>query len=294
LPSPTKKGIFTGMKKGLVLEGGAMRGLFSAGVLDVMMENKIIFDGAIGVSAGAAFGCNYKSGQIGRTIRYNTKYAKDPRFCSYRSLIKTGDMFGADFCYREIPEKLDIFDVDAYNKNPMAFYVVASDIESGKAFYKDCSHYDEKTISYIRASASMPLAANIVEIEGRKFLDGGIADSIPLTFFESIGYDRNVLVLTQPKDYLKKKNSLLGAIKIRFRKYPKLVDAMADRHIRYNETLRMINEREQKGEIFVIRPDEKLPVGHVSHDPDQMREIYRIGRETGEKQIEKLKAFLNG
>ena len=121
------------MKTGLVLEGGAMRGLFTAGVTDVLMENDITFDGLIGVSAGAAFGCNYKSGQIGRALRYNTEYCNDPRYCSFRSLVKTGDLFGADFCYRQIPCELDKFDMEAFSENPMEFYVVATDIETGKS-----------------------------------------------------------------------------------------------------------------------------------------------------------------
>ena len=126
------------MKTGLVLEGGAMRGLFSAGVMDVLMEHQITFDGAIGVSAGAAFGCNYKSRQPGRVIRYNTMYAKDPRYCSLRSFLRTGDLFRADFCYHELPKKLDVFDAEAFQQNPMEFYVVCTDIQTGKAVYRKC------------------------------------------------------------------------------------------------------------------------------------------------------------
>ena len=191
------------MKTGLILEGGAMRGMFTAGVMDVLMENGVTFDGAVGTSAGAAFGCNYKSHQIGRVIRYNTRYCKDKRFCSISSLIKSGDIYNADFCYGDIPSKYDIFDFDTYKNDPMEFYSVCTDIETGKAVYHKYTGDEDSGFDWIRASASMPLVSKIVEIDGKKLLDGGMADSIPLKFFESIGYDRNVVVLTQPADYRK-------------------------------------------------------------------------------------------
>lgn len=147
------------MKCGLVLEGGAMRGLFTAGVTDVFMENGIAFDGAVGVSAGAAFGCNYKSYQPGRAIRYNTRFCRDKRYCSIRSLITTGDMFGADFCYHEIPEKLDVFDFDTYENSAMEFYVVCTDVETGKPVYHRCDTMNSRELEWLRASASMPMAA---------------------------------------------------------------------------------------------------------------------------------------
>ena len=198
------------MKTGLILEGGAMRGLFSAGVIDVFMENGIEFDAAIGVSAGAAFGCNYKSRQPGRVIRYNKRFAKDPRFCSLRSLIKTGDLFGAEFCYHTIPDKLDLFDTQAYIDNPMDFYVVVTDIETGKAVYINSEEAGEDALECFRASASMPVVSKPVEIKGKKYLDGGIADSVPIQYFESIGSDRNVIILTQPIGYVKKPSSISG------------------------------------------------------------------------------------
>ena len=193
------------MKHGLVLEGGAMRGLFTAGVIDVMMEEGIGFDGAIGVSAGAVFGSNYKSNQPGRVIRYNLRFCQDPRYSSFRSLAKTGDLFGADFCYREIPDHLDPFDREAYESSPMDFYVVATDVHTGKPVYHNCRKGDREDLDWFRASASMPLAARIVEVGGYQLLDGGISDSIPLKYLESVGYDRNVVILTQPMGYEKKK-----------------------------------------------------------------------------------------
>ena len=174
------------MKKGLILEGGAMRGMFTAGVMDVLMERGIKFDGAVGVSAGAAFGVNYKSGQIGRVIRYNTRFVGDKRYCGFKVLLKTGHIFSTDFCYGEVPLVHDPFDFEAYGKNPMEFFVVATDLERGEAVYHKYEGMDDSGFDWIRASASMPLVSRIVEIDGMKLLDGGIADSIPVKFFEGI------------------------------------------------------------------------------------------------------------
>ena len=184
------------MKKGLVLEGGAMRGLFSAGVLDVLMERGIAFDGIIGVSAGAAFGCNYKSGQIGRVLRYNTRFCGDKRYSGRGSLLKTGNLFNTEFCYNQVPLELDPFDFEAFRSNPAEFYVVCTDVNTGEPVYHAYTGFEDHGFEWIRASASLPLIAQIVEIDGQKLLDGGIADSIPFGYFESIGYDRNVVVLT--------------------------------------------------------------------------------------------------
>lgn len=280
-------------KQGLVLEGGAMRGLFTAGVMDVLMENGIVFDGIVGVSAGAAFGCNYKSGQIGRVLRYNTTYCQDWRYCSFRSLIKTGDLYGADFCYHELPEQLDLFDDEAFQKNPADFYAVCTDCESGEPVYKKIQSAQYNDLEWIRASASMPLVSRIVDINGQKLLDGGIADSIPLRFMENSGYANNVVVLTQPRSYRKKKNSLLPLMKLALKKYPKVVDAMARRHINYNETLDYIRKQEQEGKVFVISPDEKLDIGRTEKDPDKLRAVYAIGRKAAEAKLSELKHFLH-
>lgn len=280
------------MKKGLILEGGAMRGLFSAGVTDIMMENGIVFDGAVGVSAGAAFGCNYKSGQIGRAARYNIKYAGDKRYCSLRNLIRTGDLFGVEFCYERIPLELDLFDTPAFIENPMEFYTVATDCETGKAVYHKCRDGLGEDLLHIRASASMPLVSRVVEAGDLKLLDGGIADSVPLKFFEEIGYDRNVVILTQPADYRKEKNSMLSLMRIALRKYPKAVEAMAHRHEVYNETLEYIAKREAEGKVLVIRPDGALPVKRLEKDPQVLKRVYEIGRAEGERQLEKIRDFL--
>lgn len=281
------------MKTGLILEGGAMRGMFTAGVMDVLMENGVTFDGAVGTSAGAAFGCNYKSHQIGRVIRYNTRYCKDKRFCSISSLIKSGDIYNADFCYGDIPSKYDIFDFDTYKNDPMEFYSVCTDIETGKAVYHKYTGDEDSGFDWIRASASMPLVSKIVEIDGKKLLDGGMADSIPLKFFESIGYDRNVVVLTQPADYRKKPNGAMPLIRIAYRKYPKLVEAMANRHIVYNDTLDYINSEEKTGKLLVIRPESPLLVSRMEKDPEKLKAAYNEGRKAAEQKLDAVRKFLN-
>lgn len=279
------------MKRGLVLEGGAMRGLFTAGIIDVMMEHGVEPDGLIGVSAGAAFGCNYKSRQPGRAVRYNKRFAKDKRYCSWQSWWKTGDLYNAEFGYHVIPKQYDIFDNEAFEQNPMAFYVVCTDVETGKAVYKQLIECTPLTYDWIRASASMPLASKVVELEGMKVLDGGVADSIPLEYFESIGYEKNVVILTQPDGYVKEHNKLMPLMRIALRKYPKMIEAMDKRHLMYNKQLVYVYEAEKAGRALVIRPEKPLPIGHISHNPEEMQHIYTIGRAAGEKHIEAICRF---
>lgn len=280
------------MKTGLVLEGGAMRGMYTAGVLDVLMENDIKVDGTIGVSAGACFGCNYKSRQIGRSIRYNLKYCKDPRYVSIRSLLFSGDIYNAKFCYEEIPVHLDPFDVDTYQKNSTEFYVVATDVNTGKAVYQRLDKGDGDDIQWIRASASMPLVSRIVKIGEQELLDGGIADSIPFEWFIQNGYERNIVVLTQPKGYVKSKNSLMPLVRWRMKKYPKMIEAMAKRHIEYNECLKQLEQREQEGNTLVIRPSEPLGIKRTEKNPEKLKAVYELGRKDAEAMIGKIRDFL--
>lgn len=280
------------MKKGLVLEGGAMRGLFTAGVLDVLMENKIEFDSCIGVSAGAAFGCNFKSGQIGRAIRYNTRFCKDKRYCSVRSLIKTGDIFGAEFCYHTIPEKLDKFDIEAYDNSDIEFYVVCTDVYTGKPVYHLCDKVDNDAYEWFRASASMPMVSKPVKVGGMTLLDGGMSDSIPLEFMVNKGLDKNLVILTQPRDYTKEKASAMGLMKLSLRKYPNMIKCIADRHEMYNKQREYVFEKEKSGEAFIICPEEKLPIGRIEHDEAVLRKVYEIGRKTAEKNLDRLIAYL--
>ena len=279
------------MKRGLVLEGGAMRGLFTAGIIDVMMEAGIEPDGLIGVSAGAAFGCNYKSRQPGRAIRYNARFAKDSRYSGVWSLLKSGDYFNAQFGYHIIPKVYDVFDDEAFEQNPMAFIVVCTDVETGQAVYQELTKADYETYEWIRASASMPLASKVVELGGYKLLDGGVSDSIPLAYAESIGYERNLVILTQPEGYQKAHNPLMPLMRIGLRRYPRMIEAMDRRHEMYNAQLAFVRQAEQEGRCMVIRPDERIPIGHISHDPEQMRRVYQMGREMGERQIGKIKDF---
>ncbi|MBQ6334618.1 MAG: acylphosphatase [Erysipelotrichaceae bacterium] len=281
------------MKKGLVLEGGAMRGLFSCGVIDVLMENGIVFDGAVGISAGAVFGCNYKSKQIGRPRRYNEKYCNDPRYCSFRSLIKTGDLYGADFCYRELPEELDPFDKKAFAENPMEFYVGASDVKSGECVFHKCEDGGEIDTLWMRASASMPLVSRVVRIGSYELLDGGICDSIPYKFMKENGYDKNLVVLTQPKGYIKTKNKLMPLIKITMRNYPLMIEAMAKRHVVYNHQVREVENDEREGRVFVIRPEESLKIGRIEKDPKELERVYQLGRKQAEKALPQLKEYLS-
>ena len=276
---------------GLVLEGGAMRGLFTAGVIDVLMENGVEFPAFVGVSAGAAFGCNYKSRQIGRALRYNKRFCRDPRYCSFRSLFKTGDVFGAQFCYHEVPNTLDTFDVKAFDENPMAFYLVASDVETGTPFYKKIDHADDTAYEWIRASASMPIVSRVVELDGKKFLDGGVTDSIPLAFMER-QYDRNVVVLTRPRDYQKQPASKLWLYRLTLRKYPNMLRAVRERHLMYNEQRAHVFAQEKAGKAFVICPDKPLEVGRMEHDPEQLQKAYDTGRQTALRQLEALKRFM--
>ena len=282
------------MKKGLVLEGGGIRGIFSAGVMDVLMEEGIEFDGAIGVSAGAAFGCNYKSRQPRRAIRYNLKYAKDPRYSSVRSLLKTGDLFNAQFCYHDIPEKLYPFDWKTFRENPMQFFLVCTDVETGKPVYHLCDNdSDWQMLEWFRASGSMPLVSRVVEIGSQKLLDGGISDSIPLRFMENKGYDRNVVILTRPAGYVKEPAPMMRVISRVLQQYPEAVKAMENRHNVYNETLAYIRQREAGKFAFVIRPEEDLDVGRIEHDRFKIREAYKAGRRAARKRLNALRRFLD-
>ncbi|MBO4919236.1 MAG: patatin family protein, partial [Erysipelotrichaceae bacterium] len=248
--------------------------------------------GGAGISAGAVFGCNYKSKQIGRPLRYNTRFCRDWRYCSLRSLITTGDLYGADFCYRIVPYELDVFDRKTFSENPMEFYIGATDVDTGECIYHRCEKGELEDDLWMRASASMPLVSRIVETDGYKLLDGGIANSIPYHYMKQIGYERDVVILTQPLGFVKKKNSLMPLMKILYRKYPKLLETMANRHIRYNEETAEIRKDELAGKILVIRPPEPLNIGKTEKDPDELRRVYEIGRKEAEKRLEEIKKFL--
>ena len=280
------------MKTALIMEGGAMRGLFTCGVTDVFLEEGITFDAAAGISAGACLGCNFKSRQAGRAIRYNKRYSRDPRYCSLRSLIKTGDLYGVDFCYRELPEVLDPFDNKTFEENPMTFYIGATDVDTGEIRYHKCTDGGKKDLKWMQASASMPLVSNIVEADGYRMLDGGIVDPVPYRYMEELGYDRNVYILTQPKGFRKEKSSALPLIRIALRKTPKIVEAMERRHEVYNRQMAEIDEKEALGEILVIRPPESLGISRTEHDPNELERVYRTGRREAYRMLPKIRSFL--
>ncbi|MBQ1505272.1 MAG: patatin family protein [Erysipelotrichales bacterium] len=279
-----------GEKSILVLEGGAMRGLFTAGVLDVMMDHGLEFDEVIGVSAGATFGVNYVSRQKGRTIRYNKRFAKDPRYCSIRSLITTGDLYGAKFCYRTLPQKLDIFDEKAFKENPCKFTVVVTDAETGKPAYKTIEDMSDASMDWVQASATMPLLGRPVKIKGRRYVDGGVSDSIPLDYALEHGYDKIVIILTQPLEYRK---TAMPKIPGFHTLYPAVADALDKRPAKYNEILERIIRLERAGRVFAVRPPEALPVGKIEHDPAKMQEAYDIGRKTAEEIVGGMETYLN-
>lgn len=279
-------------KTGLVLEGGAMRGMFTTGVLDVFMENGITFDGMLGVSAGATFGCNFKSKQIGRAIRYNKKYAHDKRYCSFYSLFTSGDLYNADFCYNVLPNQLDLFDYETFDNDPMEFYVGTTDAETGEPLYHKITD-SRKGMDWIRASASMPGVSRPVRIEGKTLLDGGISDSVPLEYFESIGYTRNVVVLTQPRNFVKQPVEHFAIMKFLLRKYPKLIEAVAVRHEKYNKQREYILSREKAGAALVICPEKALGISRTEKNIDELERVYQEGRENAKKRLEEIKKFLS-
>lgn len=280
------------MKKGLVLEGGAMRGLFTAGVIDVMMENGITYDGIIGVSAGSSFGCNYKSHQPGRVLRYNLKYGKDPRYMGFRTLLTTGNLVGAEFAYHTLPLELDIFDVKTFESDPTEFYSVSTDCLTGMPVYYRMDKVTHDSLEWLRASASMPLVTKPVKVDGRIMLDGGISDSIPLKHFQQIGFAHNVVVLTRERSY-RKQPTAMWPYHLFMRRYPAITNAMAHRHEMYNAQLRYVAEQEQTGHTLVIAPQEPLPISRTDMDPEKIKNVYEIGRNTCLNMLPRLREFLN-
>lgn len=280
------------MTRGLVLEGGGFRGMYTAGVIDVFMENGIDFDHTIGVSAGAAFGCNIKSKQIGRVIRYNKRFCNDKRYSSLKSLLKTGDLYNKDFAYGVVPKILDPWDEKTFQENPMRFTVVCTDIHTGLPVYHDLNKGQDEDIEWIRASSSIPLVSNPVKIDGYELLDGGVSDSIPVEWMLKQGYEKNVVVLTRDMTYQKEPMKFMRFISYRLKKYPKLIETMQNRYIRYNKTLEKIKELEEQGRIFVIRPSSPIQCDMIEKNPDHLQAIYDMGRKDALDQLDNLKQYL--
>lgn len=280
------------MKRGIVVEGGGMRGIYAAGILDVLLENNIRPDGLIGVSAGAIMGCSFVAGQHERSIRYNLKYCRDPRYMSFRSLVRTGDLVGNDFCYHELPEQLDPFDNDAFEASPVKFYAACTDVETGKPVYHLCDSLRGSNIEWIRASASMPLVSRMVEIDGQKLLDGGVSDSIPAAAFRKMGFKKNLVILTRPLEYRKKPNRMLPVIRHVYRRYPEFIKAMERRHLMYNRELDEIKRMEDAGEIYVIRPSRLIKISRTESHPEKIRQMYELGRGDGTGVLRDIAEFL--
>lgn len=279
------------MASSLVLEGGGKRGIYTTGVLDVFLENGISVDAVFGVSAGAIHGVSFVSKQVGRDIRYNIKYNDDYRFMSLKNWIKTGNVVDVDFCYDELPNKLDKFDYDAFSANSTKFYAVCSNIETGKAEYVHCTEM-HRDIRYVQASASLPFFSKIVEVDGKKLLDGGICDSMPLQAAQSHGYSRNIVVLTRPKGYRKKPSHNKWLAKIVYREYPNFVKAMIERPKMYNDELDYIAKEQKEGRALVIQPSKFIKISRLETDIEIVKAMYELGRQDALAMLDEIKEFL--
>ncbi len=282
------------MKTGLVLEGGGMRSLFTMGIVDTMQEEGIRVDGIVGVSAGACFGCNYKSHQPGRSLRYNLLMKDEPRYMGLRTLLRTKNLLDPEFAYHTVPMEIDVFDRDTFEKDPTEFHVVCTDIETGEPVYKELKHIDYEALEWIRASSSMPLVSTPVELEGKLLLDGGMVDSIPLRYAQSIGFRKNIVILTQPREYWKTPSKLVWLFRLLIRKYPLVADIMARRHIMYNEQKRFVEAEEAAGHALLIYPDEALNIGRTSQSEADMRRVYSLGRQKAAQLLDELRAYTEG
>lgn len=278
------------MKVGLVLEGGAMRGMYTAGVLDVFMENNIEVDGIVAVSAGVLFGVNYLSKQKGRVIRYNKKFIKDKRYMGMRSFITTGNIVNKEFSFYEVPYKLDIFDDETYKKSNIDFYATVTNVETGKPEYIKVDSVFEQ-MEVLRATSAMPFVSKFVELDGKKYLDGGISDSIPVDKCKELGYEKIIVVLTRPIEYRKKKaNEVLT--KIKYSKYPNLVNVINNRYKNYNDAVEKIIDMENKKEIFVLRPSRLVEVKRIEKDENKLQEMYELGIQDCKNRLKDLKEFI--
>ena len=278
------------MKIGLVLEGGGMRTLFTAGVLDAFLDKHIEVNGVVGVSAGALFGVNYISKQKERSVRYNKKYSNEKKYMGFYSWITTGNAVNKDFAFYKIPFKLDKFDEREFEKAKVDFYVVMTNIESGKPEYvliKDVF----KQMEYLRATSALPFASKIIKINNKKYLDGGISNSIPVDFFEKQDFDKVIVILTRPITYRKEKTTGIQ-YKMFYKKYPKLVEKLESRYKEYNDTVDKIVELEKAGKLFVIRPSENITIKRLEKDVEKLQKVYDLGLKDGNNIIEDLKQYL--
>lgn len=279
-------------RTGFVLEGGGMRGIYTAGVLDELMDWGLAPDGILGVSAGAIHGASFVSGQQGRNIRYTKKYCRNWRFMSLRSMLLTGDLVGRVFSYEELPYRLDPFDFDVFFRSPVRFYALATDVETGEAVCLEGKPDAHALLEALRASSSMPLVSTIVEWEGRRYLDGGTANSIPLKRFEDMGYTRCLVVRTQPEGFVKRPDRSLALMRVRYRHYPAFVRACERRHEVYNASLAYAGQAQAKGRALVLCPSRRIPIGRVEKNPEMLEAQYQLGRVDARAARERIEAFL--
>lgn len=276
---------------GLVLEGGGMRGLYTAGVLDFFIEKKLAFSSCYGVSAGACHLASYMSGQRGRAYRISVDYLDDKNYCSAYSLLKTGDLFNVDMCYNQIPNELDPFDYEAAEKYPGRGVVVVTDIKSGQAKYVELKNMRRDLVA-IRASASLPLVSRNVEINGKMYLDGGMSDSIPIRKSLRDGNLKNIVVLTRPDGYRKKPTSNMAIMRAKYKDYPGVVRDMENRHIVYNKSLDFVKKEEKAGRAFVFRPENLIKIERIEKDPKKLRVLYLQGYYDAATRYKEMKKFL--
>lgn len=278
----------------LVLEGGAMRGQFTAGVLDFFMDQGLWCKHVIGTSAGALNGYNYVAGEVGRTCFLNTKYCADPRYLSMANFVRTGNALGKDFVFSEIPETLEPFNFDAFATSPMTLTSVASNLETGEADYHTAHDMrDTVDVEYLRASASMPLVSRIVEVEGKKLLDGGPCDSVALLHaMMRTSAKKHIVVLTQDETYVKGANKTMPLIKRVYAEFPHFVERLEHRHFEYNRLYRWLARLHDEGEIFVLRPQQPVTISSMEKDPEKLFALYQEGLEVAANQWEALTAYL--
>lgn len=279
------------MKTALILEGGGMRGIYTAGVLDVLMENDIYTDVAVGVSAGALFGINYKSKQIGRVLRYNLKYAGNPNHTGWKSLLKTGNLMNKEFWFRDIPFKLDPMDCETYRSNHTEFHAVITNLLNGEAEYKSIFDLEnEECMEYLRASGSLPFCSKPVVVNGVPYLDGGVADSIPLKKYVDEGFDKIIVVLTRPNGY--RKNGGIHGAGAFYKKYPDFVKTVSSRNKVYNEQCEYVEKLENEGKIVVLRPSEAVDISRTEKDRATLRKMYDLGVKDAKDKLEEIKKYL--
>lgn len=276
---------------GLVLEGGGMKGIYTAGVLDFFLDKGIEFSACYGVSAGACSMCSLASKQRGRAYHVNVDYLNDKNYCSVYSLLTTGDLFGVDMCYHRIPDELYPYDYETFNSYQGTIYSVVTNIETGEAEYIPIKDMKED-IDAIRASASLPLVSRNVEFRGKYYLDGGISDAIPIRKSIEDGHEKNVVILTKEVGYRRKPSSMTSLIKLKYRKYPKVYELMKNRHIAYNDTLDYLEQQEKAGRVYLIRPEAKSDVGRIEKDERKLKALYEQGFHDGEMHYEKLIDYL--